>query len=97
MRAPCYVAVHVICCNASFLNGCNAALNGANAQLWPVQLLDRLLGVVQGSFASDLFSTTAWFGQIVLIILYYTLPNGFNPNTALYVMEGIRCATVAAA
>lgn len=46
---------------------------------------------MQGSFLVDLVSTLAWIAQILLIILYHTLPGGFNPNVALYVMEGIRC------
>lgn len=28
--------------------------------------------------------------QIILIVLYHTLPGGFNPTAALYVMESIR-------
>ncbi|GAB4817520.1 hypothetical protein N2152v2_004566 [Parachlorella kessleri] len=46
--------------------------------------------ITKGSFLSDLSSSVAWLGQVVLIIVYQVNSSAFNPNTVLYVMEGIR-------
>lgn len=48
----------------------------------------------QGSFLSDLCSSVAWFAQIIMVIVYNNT-SGFNPNVALYVMEGIRSGAMA--
>ena len=42
----------------------------------------------------DFFASLAWLLQIALVVVYHEVP-GANPNTALVIMEVIRCARCA--